>query len=182
MNRLKKFLIIFGTSIFLGILFGSLFRSSYFNELKAVMDRYSTDVVNHSLYMGAGENIVLFVKIIVKRGIPFIMLWILSDNKRFRMPFILWICISEGFMLGFMCQFFVYSYPELAIKLIPAYFFPHYLMYIVAYGLSMLYITSDLSRRKGVLIMLLSILMIAGAAAETLVNPELLAGVLQQII
>ena len=31
-------MIIFGTAIFLGVLFGSLFKSSYFNELKTVMD------------------------------------------------------------------------------------------------------------------------------------------------
>lgn len=182
MNRLKKFMIIFGTAIFLGVLFGSLFKSSYFNELKTVMDRYSTDVVNHSLYMGVGENCVLFVKIMVKRGMPFFLLWMLSDNRKLRLPLIAGICIYEGFILGFVCCFFVYAYAGFAIKLIPAYYFPHYLLYTVAYGLSMLYITSGLSKRKGILIIILSGILMAGILTETLVNPELLARVLRSLV
>lgn len=180
MDRVKRYSAVFGIALVVGILSGSLFKSSYFNELKEIMDAFCNDVVNHSLYMGRGENFVLLIRIIVKRGFPFFLMWVLSDS-RYKMPYIIWFLISRGFAMGFMCQFFVYAYTKSAFKLILAYYFPHYLLYAVVFGLTILYLTSGLQRKRGVLMAMLGMIFIVGALLEAYVNPDLLSMVVQWI-
>lgn len=175
MDRVKRYGAVYGIALVVGILSGSLFKSSYFNELKDVMDAFCNDVVNHPIYMGRGENLVLLFRIIIKRGFPFLLMWVLADGSRYKMPYIIWFLASRGYAMGFMCQFFAYAYTKDAFKLIPAYYFPHYLLYAAVFGFTILYITSGYQKKRNILIAILGLIFVAGALLEAYVNPDLLS-------
>ena len=50
MDRVKRYGAVFGIALVVGILSGSLFKSSYFNELKEIMDAFCNDVVNFHFF------------------------------------------------------------------------------------------------------------------------------------
>ena len=176
MVRIKRYGVIFLIALIAGIITGSLLKSSYFNELKSVMDIFEGNAANYPLYMGAEEKLVFLVNVFVKRGVPFLLLWILAGNRYMSVIYILWLCISNGYMLGFMCRFFAMAYKETALKIIVSFYFPHYIFYAAAYFMAIMYITLGLKKKKAVICGLV-ILVICGALLETYINPGLLCKV-----
>jgi len=176
MVRVKRYGVIFLIAFVIGIITGSLFKSSYFNELKSVMDIFEGNAINYSLYMGSEEKLVFLVNVLIKRCIPFMLLWILAGNKQMSIIYIVWLCISNGYVFGFMCRFFVAAYKGMALKIIPAFYFPHYIFYAFTFGISVIYITLGIKKKKTVVGGLV-LLHIIGALLETYVNPGLISKV-----
>ncbi len=170
MKLWKIYVIIIAVCFFIGILFGSLSQSSYFDVLKAVVDSFSESVVNRMLYLGKEEQILLFLKVLAKHAGPFALIWLLSNTVAGK-PYIVWLCVSRGFVSGFWCCFLAMAYRLQAIKLIPLWYFPQILLYIIVFGFSVLYITENLQRKKQFVIIILSVLLIAGCIFETYINP-----------
>ena len=90
----KKYAALTGICIFLGILAGGLFKGSYFDDLKTVMNSFIDYVINRYLYIGSTEKTFLLIKIIIKRVGTFALLWLLSLTVA-KMPYIVWLCIKK---------------------------------------------------------------------------------------
>lgn len=73
-----------------------LFKGSYFDDLKTVMNSFIDYVINRYLYIGSTEKTFLLIKIIIKRVGTFALLWLLSLTVA-KMPYIVWLCIKNGF-------------------------------------------------------------------------------------
>ena len=97
----KKYAALTGICIFLGILAGGLFKGSYFDDLKTVMNSFIDYVINRYLYIGSTEKTFLLIKIIIKRVGTFALLWLLSLTVA-KMPYIVWLCIKNG--VWFKCR------------------------------------------------------------------------------
>jgi len=157
----------------LGVITGSLFRSSYFDALKSMLDDYFNNIENRQLYLGTEESFQLLVRVMFRRLRPFVLLWLLSGTNYVRI-FIAWLFAARGYMSGFMVCFLVMAYGGGSVPVIFAWGMPQVLLYGVAYVMSMIYILSDFSRKKSIIITLLSLLMIAGCICEAYVNPAFL--------
>ncbi len=136
----KKYAALTGICIFLGILAGGLFKGSYFDDLKTVMNSFIDYVINRYLYIGSTEKTFLLIKIIIKRVGTFALLWLLSLTVA-KMPYIVWLCIKNGFITGFFTCFMFMAYGLNAVLYLLAWGFPQLILYILVYALGILYIT-----------------------------------------
>ncbi len=170
----KKYSLLFVVCAFLGVLAGSLFKSSYFDALKSVTDNFIDYVINRFLYMGSTEKCVLLFKIAVKRVGPFILMWLLSLTVA-RIPYIVWLCAKSGFLTGFFICFMIMAYGIDACKYIPVWYCPQIIIYAFVYGFSIIYITENLQKRKKPVVVFLAFLLFAGCLLEAYVNPVCLS-------
>lgn len=166
----KKYIILACVCAVFGIITGSLFRSSYFDALKTIVDDYLENINNNYDSLDSSEFVYMLFRNIIKRIEPFAILWLLSGIEFVRV-FIAWLFAKWGYIFGFITCFIVMAYKYSSIGIVIAWFMPQGLVYGIVYILSMLYIMYGLTRKKGIIITLLSILMIAGCVCETYVNP-----------
>ena len=169
----KKYIILACVCAVFGIITGSLFRGSYFDALKAIVDDYFDNINNNYDSLDSSESAYIFFRNIIKRIEPFAILWLLSGIEFVRV-FIAWLFAKWGYVFGFITCFMVMAYRYSSLAIIFAWFMPQGLVYGIVYLLSMLYIMCGLTRKKGIIITLLSLLMIAGCACETYINPLLI--------
>ena len=174
MSVWKRYLILTCSCLGIGVITGSLFRGSYFNELKGIIDGFQGDVMNRLLYMGNKENTLLLIRVLFTRFIPFVLMWLLAKTVA-KTPYFLWVCISRGFWIGCWCCFLAMAYGTASIRLIHMWYFPQLLFYFVVYGGSLWYITEGIKKRKVIIITLLTILLLTGCLLETYVNPTCLS-------
>lgn len=172
----KRYIILTCVSAVLGIVTGSLFKSSYFDTLKSIVDDYFANIINYDS-MSNSELVYMLFRILQKRIRPFVILWLLSGIEFVRV-FIAWLFVKWGYMAGFITCFVVMAYRYSSFGIIFAWFMPQILIYGIAYFLSFLYIMCDFNRKKWIIITLLSLLMIAGCVCETYVNPMCIKNVL----
>lgn len=170
----KKYSLLFVVCAFFGVLAGNLFKSSYFDALKTVVDNFTDYVINRFLYIGNAEKIVLLVKVIIKRMGPFILMWLLSLTVA-RIPYIIWLCIKNGFCMGFFSCFMVMAYGVNACRYVPMWYFPQIIIYAFVYGFCIVYITENLQKKKKSVILFMTLLMFAGCFLEAYINPVCLS-------
>lgn len=175
----KKYAALTGICIFLGILAGGLFKGSYFDDLKTVMNSFIDYVINRYLYIGSTEKTFLLIKIIIKRVGTFALLWLLSLTVA-KMPYIVWLCIKNGFITGFFTCFMFMAYGLNAVIYLLAWGFPQLILYILVYALGIMYITENLQKKKSAVIIILFILLIAGCILEAYVNPVCMSTVFRR--
>lgn len=166
----KKYLILMLACAGIGIITGSLFRSSYFDALEKLVSSFGNYVINQSLYMNSSDKLFLFFKIVIKRIVPFILLWLLAETVAGRVYMVL-LCGSSGYVTGFWGCFLAMLYGGLSVRIIVAWYFPQVILYVLAYLVTILYITGGYTQRKKVLITLLTVILIAGCALEAYINP-----------
>lgn len=175
----KKYAALTGICIFLGILAGGLFKGSYFDDLKTVMNSFIDYVINRYLYIGSTEKTFLLIKIIIKRVGTFALLWLLSLTVA-KMPYIVWLCIKNGFITGFFTCFMFMAYGLNAVIYLLAWGFPQLILYILVYALGIMYITENLQKKKSAVIIILFILLIAGCILEAYINPVCMSTVFRR--
>lgn len=156
-----------------GIIAGSLFKGSYFDAMQEIVNSFGNNILNQILCFGSNEKLFLLLKVIIKRLIPFILVWLLSSTVAGK-PYIIGMLAFNGFTAGFWCCFVGMSYGQEAIALIFAWYFPHLIFYAISYCISIIYITENYRSRKFMLISLLTALMLTGCVLETYINPIIL--------
>ena len=176
-NRLKRYLYIWLIAAGIGIIIGSLFQSSYFDELKEINDSFFNNISNYPVYMGTQENIFLLFKVICKRILPFGLMWVLEKTD-FVIPYIMWFLVSRGFFFGFFVSFMGICYKLKAVKLMFGILFPHMLVYAAVFIFVILCITKGIKRKKRIVVLALAVIMLAGCLMETYLSPVILGGVI----
>lgn len=166
----KRYIILACVCVVLGIITGSLFRSSYFDALKTIFDDYIENISNYYDGISSTELLPMLIRILISRLRPFVILWLLSGIEFVRI-FIAWLFAKWGYMFGFISCFAVMAYGSSSVAMIAAWIMPQVLIYGVAYFMSLMYIMCDFSRKKGLIITLLLLIMIAGCVCEIYVNP-----------
>ncbi|MBE5937166.1 MAG: hypothetical protein E7265_03950 [Lachnospiraceae bacterium] len=169
----KRYIILTFVCTMIGIITGSLFQSSYFNGLKELMDNYFMGIKSRMEYLDANDNIQILLRTIIKRFGSFVIMWLLGELAVVRI-YIAWLCGKFGVVSGFLIIFFLMAYQTRGIIIILLWSMPQIILYGIAYIGSALYIIYGFSRRKGIIITLLSILLAAGCICETYVNPMLM--------
>ena len=95
-------------------------------------------------------------------------------------PYIVWLCIKNGFITGFFTCFMFMAYGLNAVLYLLAWGFPQLILYILVYALGILYITENLQKKKSAVIIILFILLIAGCILEAYVNPVCMSTVFRR--
>ena len=166
----KRYMILACVCAVFGIITGSLFRGSYFDALKAIIDDYFENITCNFDTLGSSEMIHMLFRLLVKRLRPFAILWILSKVEFVRV-FIAWLFAKWGYIAGFITCFIVMAYGKSSPGIIAAWAMPQILIYGIVYLMSIVYIMYDFKKKKAIIITLLSLLMIAGCVCETYINP-----------
>ena len=151
MKRIKFLCGIFLLLILAGVITGSIFLDSYYSALKDVTDDFLDNIINHAMYMGDKEKLALFGKLVIDRSGPYILMWVLAESK-YGLYYLLW----------FICS-----------RIIPAYYFPQYLLYAVVFGLVIIYVIFRTVKHRKTLFVALWFLLIAGCFLEAYINPEI---------
>ncbi len=172
MKRIKFLCGIFLLMILAGVITGSIFLDSYYSALKDVTDDFLDNIINHAMYMGDKEKLALFGKLVIDRSGPYILMWVLAESK-YGLYYLLWFICSRGFKIGFVCNFIARAYKEEALTIIPAYYFPQYLLYAVVFGLVIIYVIFRTVKHRKTLFVALWFLLTAGCFLEAYINPEI---------
>ena len=173
----RRYLYVWLVFAAVGVILGSLFRSSYFDDLKQINDSFFNNLTNYPIYIGKQENIFLLFKIICKRFAPFLLMWML-EYTYFNAPYIMWFCASRGFFTGFFVCFITMCYKLQAFKIIAGMVFPQMIFYTLVYILSIICVTEGLKRRKKTVMILLAVMLLTGCITETFLNPKFLGWVM----
>ncbi len=175
----KKYAALMGVCIFLGILTGALIKGSYFDDLKAAVDSFMDYVINRYQYTGKAERAFLLIRVTVKRTGTYALLWLLSVTV-VKTPYIIWLCVKNGFITGFFACFMCMAYGTDAVIYLLSWIFPQMILYVIVYSLGIMYIINDLQKKKRAVIIILYILLIAGCILEAYINPLCMTTVFQR--
>ena len=174
----KKYSILTAICIFAGVMTACLFADSYFEELKNVTDDFIDYVINRFLYIGNDEQFFLIARITFKQMGSYVLLWLFSLTPVFA-PYIVWLCVKNGFLLGAFSAFMFMAYEKKAFIYLIAWYFPQYIIYIIVYLITILYIIKNLQMNTKAVIITLSILLFAGCILEAYVNPIFMSTIFQ---
>ncbi len=174
----KKYSILTAVCIFAGVMAGRLFADSYFDALKDVTDNFIDYVINRFLYIGNDEQFFLITRIVIKRMGGYMLLWLFSLTP-VCVPYIIWLCAKNGFLFGVFSGFMFMAYGKNAFIYLIAWYFPQYIIYIIVYLVTILYIIKNLQMNTKAVIITLSILLFAGCILEAYVNPIFMSTIFQ---
>ena len=128
----KKYSILTAICIFAGVMTACLFANSYFEALKNVTDDFIDYVINRFLYIGNDEQFFLVARITFKQMGSYVLLWLFSLTPVFA-PYIVWLCVKNGFLLGAFSAFMFMAYEKKAFIYLIAWYFPQYIIFSASY-------------------------------------------------
>lgn len=169
----KRYIILALICALLGVITGSLFKGSYYDELKRMFDIFFEDIRSRLTYLTESDRVYLLLDIVQKRIKALIILWLLSGLPIVRL-YIAWIWGYIGYIGGFLSCFMFMAYKGQAAVILVLWGMPHIILYGIAYIVAMYYIVNEFRRKKAAVIVATLLLLILGCVCEAYVNPMML--------
>ena len=166
-NSYKQCLLLSFGGFLLGVLFFWLFHNSFTEELRSMNEKVALTAKQSQPFLAA------FFYVAFERTKSFGLLWLLSVTK-LRLPYVMFFVTYKGVGLGFLYSFFLFEYKLSGIRFCLYYLFPHMLILLPVFLLSIIKIIGQNRNHMLITITALYIFLLASCFLEVKFNIPLM--------